>query len=184
MAPTQALLDKSELLLQDTDFIRNLLYRLIACFNLYGVKCLIHMDSCHAYSPSNIAFCVSAILFQPSPVTYYAPVSSLFSGFLSGCFPPVRMSYKYLLSRIISSRISCQSGIGVRAIRMTARIAPTNAAAPMTANTFLLSFFFTALQISAPQATQTAAAKSAMPSVSHSQDSSYRIFTRSSSPVR
>ena len=184
MAPTQALLDKSELLLQDTDFIRNLLYRLIACFNLYGVKCLIHMDSCHAYSPSNIAFCVSAILFQPSPVTYYAPVSSLFSGFLSGCFPPVRMSYKYLLSRIISSRISCQSGIGVRAIRMTARIAPTNAAAPMTANTLMLSFFFAALPISAAQAMQTAAAKSAMPSVSHSQDSSYRIFTRSSSPVR
>ena len=78
----------------------------------------------------------------------------------------------------------CQSGIGVRAIRMTARIAPTNAAAPMTANTFLLSFFFTALQISAPQAMQTAAATSAIPSVSHSQDSSYRIFTRSSSPVR
>ena len=51
-----ALLDRLELLLQDTDFIRNLLYRLIACFNLYGVKCLIHMDSCHAYSPSNIAF--------------------------------------------------------------------------------------------------------------------------------
>lgn len=56
MTPTQALLDKLELLLQDTDFIRNLLYRLIAYFNLYGVKCLIHMDSCHAYSPSNIAF--------------------------------------------------------------------------------------------------------------------------------
>ena len=72
-------------------------------------------------------------------------------------FPPVRMSYKYLSSRIISSRISCQSGIGVRAIRMTARIAPTNAAAPMTANTFLLSFFFAALQISAAQAMQTAA---------------------------
>ena len=52
------------------------------------------------------------------------------------------------------------------------------------ANTFLLSFFFAALQISAPQAMQTAAAKSAMPSVSHSQDSSYRIFMRSSSPVR
>ena len=48
MILTQALLDKLELLLQDTDFIRNLLYRLIACFNLYGVKCLIHMDSCHA----------------------------------------------------------------------------------------------------------------------------------------
>ncbi|MFC2376275.1 MAG: 3-dehydroquinate synthase, partial [Corynebacterium matruchotii] len=30
-------------------------------------------------------------------------------------------------------------GIGVRAIRMTARIAPTNAAAPTTANTFLSS---------------------------------------------
>ena len=76
----------------------------------------------------------------------------------------------------------CQSGIGVRAIRMTARIAPTNAADPMTANTFLLSFFFAAFPISAAQATQTAAATSAMPSVSHSQDSSYRIFMRSSSP--
>ena len=96
MTPTQALLDKLELLLQDTDFIRNLLYRLIACFNLYGVKCLIHMDSCYAYSPSNIAFCVSAILFQPSPVTYSAPASSLSSGILSGYFPSVRMSYKYL----------------------------------------------------------------------------------------
>ena len=52
---------------------------------------------------------------------------------------------------------------------MTARIAPTNAAAPMTANNFLLSFFFAALPISAAQATQTAAATSAMPSVSHSQ---------------
>ena len=48
MILTQALLDKLELLLQDTDFIRNLLYRLIACFNLYGVKCLICMDSCCA----------------------------------------------------------------------------------------------------------------------------------------
>ena len=184
MTLMHALIDKSELLLQGTDFVSNLLYRLIACFNLYGIKCLIHMDSCHAYTPSNIAFCVSAILFQPSPVTYSAPVSSLSSGILSGCFPSARMSYKYLLSRIISSRISCQSGIGVRAIRMTARIAPTNAAAPMTANNFLLSFFFAALPISAAQATQTAAATSAMPSVSHSQDSSYRILMRSSSPVR
>ncbi len=184
MTLMHALIDKSELLLQGTDFVSNPLYRLIACFNLYGIKCLIHMDSCHAYTPSNIAFCVSAILFQPSPVTYSAPASSLSSGILSGYFPSVRMSYKYLLSRIISSRISCQSGIGVRAIRMTARIAPTNAAAPMTANTFLSNFFFAALPISAAQAIQTAAAKSAMPSVSHSQDSSYRIFMRSSSPVR
>ena len=145
MTPTQALLDKLELLLQGTDFVSNLLYRLIACFNLYGIKCLIRMDSCYAYSPSNIAFCVSAILFQPSPVTYSSPVSSLSSGIFSGYFPSVKISYKYLLSRIISSRISCQSGIGVRAIRMTARIAPTNAAAPMTANKFLLSFFFAAL---------------------------------------
>lgn len=45
MTPMQALLDKLELLLQDTDFIRNLLYRLIACFNLYGVKCLIHIHT-------------------------------------------------------------------------------------------------------------------------------------------
>ena len=50
-------------------------------------------------------------------------------------------------------------------------------------NNFLLGFFFAALPISAPQAMQTAAATSAMPSVSHSQDSSYRIFMRSS-PVR
>ena len=184
MTLMHALIDKSELLLQGTDFVSNLLYRLIACFNLYGIKCLIHMDSCHAYTPSNIAFCVSAILFQPSPVTYYAQVSSLSSGIFSGYFPSVRISYKYLLSRIISSRISCQSGIGVRAIRMTARIAPTNAAAPMTANNFLLSFFFAALQISAAQATQTAAATSAMPSVSHSHESSCSIFMRSSSPVR
>ena len=34
MIPTQALFDKSEPLLQDTEFIRDLLYRLIACFNL------------------------------------------------------------------------------------------------------------------------------------------------------
>ena len=83
-----------------------------------------------------------------------------------------------------SSSPSYQSGIGVRAIRMTARIAPANAAAPMAANTFLLRFFFAALQISAAQAMQTAAATSAMPSVSHSQESSCRIFMRSSSPVR
>ena len=48
MTLMQALLDKLELLLQDTDFIRNLLYCLIACFNLYGIKCLIRMDSCYA----------------------------------------------------------------------------------------------------------------------------------------
>ena len=138
--------------------------------------------SWHLYTSKRfLLFCDFA---KAVPVTYSAPVSSLSSGILSGYFPSVRISYKYLLSRIISSRISCQSGIGVRAIRMTARIAPTNAAAPMTANNFLLSFFFAALQISAAQATQTAAAKSAMPSVSHSQDSSYRIFMRSSSPVR
>ena len=43
---------------------------------------------------------------------------------------------------------------------------------------------FAALPISAAQATQTAAAKSAMPSVSHSHESSYRIFMRSSASVR
>ena len=48
MTLMHALLDKLELLLQDTDFIRKLLYRLIAWFNLYGVKCLIRMDSCYA----------------------------------------------------------------------------------------------------------------------------------------
>ena len=46
MTLMHALIDKSELLLQGTDFVSNLLYRLIACFNLYGVKCLIRMDSC------------------------------------------------------------------------------------------------------------------------------------------
>ena len=34
MTPTQALLDRLKLLLQGTDFVSNLLYRLIACFNL------------------------------------------------------------------------------------------------------------------------------------------------------
>ena len=48
MTLMHALIDKSELLLQGTDFVSNLLYRLIACFNLYGVQRLIHMDSCHA----------------------------------------------------------------------------------------------------------------------------------------
>ena len=48
MAPTQALLDKSALLLPGADFVSNLLDRLIACFNLYGIKCLIRMDSCYA----------------------------------------------------------------------------------------------------------------------------------------
>ena len=77
------------------------------------------------------------------------------------------------------SLLSNQIGIGVRAIRMTARIAPTNAAAPMTANTFLLVFFFAALQIRAAQATQTAAAISAMPSVSHNHDNSLIQFITS-----
>ncbi len=45
MAPTQALLDKSEPLLQGADFVSNLLYLLISCFNLYGVKCLIHIHA-------------------------------------------------------------------------------------------------------------------------------------------
>lgn len=58
-------------------------------------------------------------------------------------------------------------------------IAPTNAAAPMTANTFLLVFFFAALQIRAAQATQTAAAISAMPSVSHNHDNSLIQFITS-----
>ena len=45
MTLMHALIDKSELLLQGTDFVSNLLYRLIACFNLYGVKCLIHIHA-------------------------------------------------------------------------------------------------------------------------------------------
>ena len=48
---------------------------------------------------------------------------------------------------------------------------------------FTASGIFAALPISAAQAMQTAAATSAMPSVSHSQESSCRIFMRSSSPV-
>ena len=62
---------------------------------------------------------------------------------------------------------------------MTAKIAPANAAAPITAAVFLLRFFFTALQISMAQTTQTAAAASAMTSVSHNHDSSYNIIIRS-----
>ena len=72
-----------------------------------------------------------------------------------------------------------QSGIGVRAITMTAKTAPANAAAPITAAVFLLRFFFTALQISMAQTTQTAAAASAMTSVSHNHESSYNILIRS-----
>ena len=87
MTPTQALLDKLELLLQDTDFIRNLLYRLIACFNLYGIKCLIHMDACHAYSPSNIAFCFSAILLKPSRSLILRRSAACSAGFFPGVFP-------------------------------------------------------------------------------------------------
>lgn len=45
MTLMHALIDKSELLLQGTDFVSNLLYRLIACFNLYGVKFLIHIHA-------------------------------------------------------------------------------------------------------------------------------------------
>ena len=86
MTPTQALLDKLELLLQDTDFIRNLLYRLIACFNLYGVKCLIRMDSCYAYSPSNIAFCVSAILLKSSQSLILRRSAACPAGFFPGIF--------------------------------------------------------------------------------------------------
>lgn len=87
----------------------------------------------------------------------------------SSCCRPSCRRMKYL-----------QSGIGVRAIRRTARIAPANAAAPTTASIFLLSRLFVALQISAAQVTQTAAAASAMPSISHNQDSSYKILMCSS----
>ena len=72
-----------------------------------------------------------------------------------------------------------QSGIGVRAITMTAKTAPANAAAPITAAVFLLKFFFIALQISMAQTTQTAAAASTMTSVSHNHESSYNILIRS-----
>ena len=72
-----------------------------------------------------------------------------------------------------------QSGIGVRAITMTAKTAPTNAATPITAAVFLLRFFFTALQISMAQTTQTAATASAITSVSHNHESSYNILIRS-----
>ena len=86
----------------------------------------------------------------------------------SSCCRPSRRKIKDL-----------QSGIGVRAIRMTARTAPANAAVPTTASIFLLGRLFVALQISAAQVTQTAAAASAMPSISHNQDSSYKILMRS-----
>ena len=72
-----------------------------------------------------------------------------------------------------------QSGIGVWAIIMTAKTAPANAATPITAAVFLLRFFFTALQISMAQTTQTAAAASAIISVSHNHESSYNILIRS-----
>ena len=87
----------------------------------------------------------------------------------SSCCRPSCRRIKYL-----------QSGIGVRAIRRTARIAPANAATPMTASIFLLGRLFVALQISAAQVTQTAAAASAMPNISHNQDSSYKILMCSS----
>ena len=87
MTPTHALLDRLELLLQDTDFVSNLLYRLIACFNLYGIKYLIHMDSCYAYSPSNIAFCVSAILLKPSQTLILRRSAACSAGFFPGVFP-------------------------------------------------------------------------------------------------
>ena len=86
MTLMHALLDKSELLLQGTDFVSNLLYRLIACFNFYGVKCLIHMDSCHAYSPSNIAFCVSAILLNSSQTLILRRSAACPAGFFPGIF--------------------------------------------------------------------------------------------------
>ena len=41
MTLMHALIDKSELLLQGTDFVSNLLCRLIAWCNLYGIKCFI-----------------------------------------------------------------------------------------------------------------------------------------------
>ena len=78
-----------------------------------------------------------------------------------------------------SSILFNQSGIGVRAITMTAKTAPANAAAPITAAVFLLRFFFTALQISMAQTTQTAATASAITSVSHNHESSYNILIRS-----
>ena len=81
----------------------------------------------------------------------------------SSCCRPSCRRIKYL-----------QSGIGVRAIRITARIAPANAATPTTASIFLLGRLFVA------QVTQTAVAASAMPSISHNQDSSYKILMCSS----
>ena len=86
MTLMHALIDKSELLLQGTDFVSNLLYRLIACFNLYGIKCLIRMDSCYAYSPSNIAFCVSAILLKPSQTLILRRSAACSAGFFPGIF--------------------------------------------------------------------------------------------------
>ena len=75
--------------------------------------------------------------------------------------------------------IGNQSGIGVWVIIMTAKTAPANAATPITAAIFLLRFFFTALQINIAKNTQTAAAASAIISVSHNHESSYNILIRS-----
>ena len=75
--------------------------------------------------------------------------------------------------------IGNQSGIGVWAIIMTAKTAPANAATPITAAVFLLRFFFTALQISMAQTTQTAAVASAMTSVSHNHENSCNILIHS-----
>ena len=75
--------------------------------------------------------------------------------------------------------IGNQSGIGVWAIIMTAKTALANAATPITAVVFLLRFFFTALQINIAKNTQTAAAASAIISVSHNHESSYNILIRS-----
>ena len=87
MTLMHALIDKSELLLQGTDFVSNLLYRLIACFNLYGVQRRIHMDSCHAYTPSNIAFCVSAILLKSSQTLILLRSAACPAGSFPGIFP-------------------------------------------------------------------------------------------------
>lgn len=65
-----------------------------------------------------------------------------------------------------------QSGIAVRASRMTTTTASANAATPISTAVFLPNRFCDARAISAAAATQTAAAASAMPSSVHSQDSS------------
>ena len=76
---------------------------------LYG---FVDIDSAFELSiscfPSTFMQSIEKVSKNALPFGYFAPVNSLSNGILSGYFPSVRISLKYLLSRIISSRISCQ----------------------------------------------------------------------------